>query len=474
MIQKLLTKYGLAFHVVCVCLFPLVYLGQSRLFGFMPLLWLSLVAAELMLLLPSIRRGETLADARQRVLSKLAWDPFLYIGLAVVSVVAVQWLNSGCELVYLSDADLWQLSKPPVPWAPFSVEPRAALTQVSVFSACVLVGVVLRVALSKASVRLLLQVLAGSSGAVALFWVFQACQKVQPYLGLASGLDDSVVGLYFSFWLLLGMGLFIDVLARGQRGSVPLFVLSVGGNLLGMLFFANAPTVMAVTALTVILVVYWLFYLAPYVTKLTQFKLFGVSLLVAAAVVVVLLFLYPHNPVVAKVKAAFPFVDYLNSLSALKSIRAKAAMDIWQEHAWVGVGADGFYHFVGLSVASKDWGLIKTGQEYVYNDGLQFLCEYGVLGAGLLLAALITLLAPVCYRARIAWKYGEKDENDGRIFFLRLSPIVVTGVLATGLCVLESWFASPFRSAGLLLAWTCVMAAMPAFLPAQPHEGVKG
>ena len=149
-------------------------------------------------------------------------------------------------------------------------------------------------------------------------------------------------------------------------------------------------------------------------------------------------------------------------------------MEVWQAHPWVGVGVDGFYHFVGLSVSAKDWGLIKNGQEFVYNDGLQFLCEYGVVGAGLFLAALITLLVPVCYRARIAWKYGAKDENDGRVFVLRLSPIVVTGVLATGVCVIESWFVSPFRSAGLLLAWTCVMASMPAFLPSLPREGVKG
>ncbi|MBV5333363.1 hypothetical protein JZU54_07510, partial [bacterium] len=112
---------------------------------------------------------------------------------------------------------------------------------------------------------------------------------------------------------------------------------------------------------------------------------------------------------------------------------------------------------------------MKADPAYVYNDSLQFLCEFGVLGAGLLLASVITLLVPVCRRARIAWKSGTHDENNGRVYLLRISPIVVTGVLATLVCFVESWIASPFRAHGLLLSWVCVLAVMPAFLPERAH-----
>ena len=110
---------------------------------------------------------------------------------------------------------------------------------------------------------------------------------------------------------------------------------------------------------------------------------------------------------------------------------------------------------------------MKTDPSCVFNDCLQFLCEFGVLGAGLLLAAVITLMVPICYRARIAWEHEAQDENAGRIFLLRISPIVMTGVLATLVCFLESWIANPFRSHSLLLSWVCVMAVLPAFLPAR-------
>ncbi|MDD4016590.1 MAG: hypothetical protein PHV28_01480 [Kiritimatiellae bacterium] len=330
-------------------------------------------------------------------------------------------------------------------------------------------ALILRTALSKASKRLLLQGLAIISGCLAIAYAVTVCFNIRPNDALTSGADVSAMGTFFGFWLIMGMGLFADAMTHFQRRSVLLILLGVAGNLMGMLFFASALAVCVYILLAVFMFFYWMVYLSPHVPKHMQIKLFVVSLLFAVSVGVVLIYLYPKNPVVAKIEAALPASDHWHMLFATKKIRTAAAMEIWQDHPWVGVGSDGFYHVVGLSVKAKDWVLLKTDQAYVYNDCLQFLCEYGVLGAGLFLAMVVTLMAPVCYRARIAWQYGSKDENAGRGFLLRLSPIVVSGVLATGVCFLESWIASPFRSPGVLLAWTCVMAAMPAFLPTLAH-----
>ena len=464
MIQRMLTKYGLAFHVAGVCIFPFWYLGQPRVFGLVPLLWLSVIAAEWMFLLPSVHRSETLADARWRVLRALVWDPFLYIGAALVVMVAAQWLNSGCELIYLPDADIWQLSQPPVAWAPFSVESRAAFTQVAVFTACVTVGVILRTALSKTSKRLLLMALACMSGCVALFWVVQVCLKAQPYFALTSGLEPASLGAFFGFWLLVGMGLFADTVGSRQRGGGLLYLFGFVGNLLGTIFFAS-PLALAVYVLLVVLIFfYWLIYLSFYVSKPVQLKLFLGSCLLAGAVVSAGYFLTSWAPIREKSKAAVTVTESWQALSARNKIRSDTALAVWQEHPWVGVGADGFHHFVGLSVKGQDWKIIKRDQSFVYNDSLQFLCEYGVFGAGLILAVLITLLAPVCYRTRLAWK-SKAGEEHGQPFILRLSPFVITGSLAAVTCFLESLVASPFRSPGLLLSWMCVMASMPAFLP---------
>jgi hypothetical protein len=282
------------------------------------------------------------------------------------------------------------------------------------------------------------------------------------------------MGTLFGFWLLLGMGSFADALARYQRGTAPLYLFGVVGNFIGMLFFSSALTLFVYVILAFLLFIYWIVYLEPHIAKQMQFKLFLLSVTLVASGAFVLIFGFPGNPVVAKIEAALPVTVSWDALAAMKDIRTKTALDIWQGHPWMGVGADGFRHFSGLTVAGKEWGLLKADPSCVYNDCLQFLCEFGVLGSGLLLAAIITLLVPICYRARIVWKNDKQSDNSGRVFLFRLSPIVLTGVLATLVCFLESWIANPFRSYSILLSWTCVLAVLPAFLPERAPTAARG
>ncbi|MDD4622704.1 MAG: O-antigen ligase family protein [Kiritimatiellae bacterium] len=473
MIQKFLTKYGLAAHVLCVCAFPVFFIARPVSDGMLPLLWLSLLVFEFMFMLPSVRGGETLADARCRVLRKLLWDPLFYVGAAVILLAAAQWLNSGCGLVYLTDADVWQMSKPGVSWLPFSVEPTAALSRLSVFVSCWAVALALRDAMSKASKRLLLQIMSLVSGCFAIYAVTLACLKSEPFAGMACGEGMSALGAFCGFWLLVAMGVFADALERARRSAGALFVFGVAGNLAGMLFFANVLTAVVYAALTVILVFYWLIYLAPHVPQHTRLKLFMASLLMFAAAVLSLAYLWPDNPLTHKINTALPIDAHLTDLMATKNVRSQAAVRIWEDYPWTGVGADGFRHFVGLVINPKDWGLIMDNKPYVYNDWLQALCEYGVLGSGLLLAAAVMMAVPVGYRARIAMLFGTGDENDGRVYLLRISPVVFCGVLALLMCLLESFISNPLRAPGCLLSWTCVTASLSAFLPAQGRAAGK-
>ncbi len=465
MVQRLLTKYGLSVHLACICLYPVGVLSQSRVSGLVPLFWLVFVAAEWLLLLPSVKRGETLADARRRVLHAMAWDPFVYIGIALVALLAVQCLNSGLELVYLPDADIWQLSDPPVAWAPSAVERCAAVTQLALFTACVTVGITLRIAVGKAAKRALLQFLARASGAVAVVGVALALQGCEPYAALAAGGGLTSAGTFFGFWLLLGIGLFIEARSRDPHTPRLLFLLAGLGNLLGMLFFASPPMVVVFSVFAAMLLLYGTIYLAPLVPKSVQLKLFACTLFCVGGIAVSLGYLFPQNPVAEKLMGAWPVDAYWDALAARNSVRAEAAVTVWQQHPWAGVGADGFYHYVALAVKQEQWGLVEQDRALALSDGTQFLCEYGVFGAGLLLAAVVALLIPLCYRARLLWQHKGHDAMSDRTFPFRLSPVVTTGVLAVVLCCLESFMASPFRMPALLLSWTCVLAAMPAFLP---------
>jgi hypothetical protein len=465
MMQTVLTKYWLVIHVALILFASWIGLFMPRAASFSSLLWLSLLAGEALCLLPTVRTNENLADARLRVARSVAQDPFFYLGLSVMGIVFIQWLNSGCTLVYLAEADVWQYSLPPVPWAPFSVEAKAASTYVSVFSACVLGGLILRNSVGKEGKRLLLQAAAALSGCLACLLAWLTCRGLGPYSGAAQSSGFCAAGSFFGFWLILGMGGYVDAFARGQRGSGVLFVLAVLGNLLGMLYFSSPSALVLYSGAALLLSVYWLAYLNSAVSKAAQMKLFFVVVAVVASAVVALLFVFPGNPVALKTASFFEFGNYWAALSEMRAIRMTAAFKIWQEHLWVGVGADGFFHFVGTVVEGKEWTLIKHDQAYVYNDCLQFLGEFGVLGASLLGAAVVALIVPICYRARLAWLYGAGSVSAQRIFLLRVSPFVVTGVSATALCFIESWVASPFRSVSLLVSWVFVLATLPSFLP---------
>ena len=463
--QAVLTKYWLAIHVALLLFASWASLFLSRASVFVFLLWMSLMAVEALVLLPTVRKSETLADARLRVGQTIVRDPFFYLGLSVVGIVVVQWLNSGCSLVYLPDGDVWQRKPPAIPWAPFSVEPGDALRYVSIFSASFLGGLILRHSVGKAGKRALLTVASIFSGILACYMVWQACLGRVPYAGLALNPGASAYGSFFGFWLLLGMGAYLETLARGQRVAKAFFVFGFIGNLAGMLFFSSAIELVLYLVVTLLFLVYWLAYVRTFATKAMQVLFFLVVLATVASVVVSVVFMFPGNPVITKLRSLAEFGQAWADMSGARGIRVSAAIKIWKEHLWVGVGANGFFHFVGTAVEGKAWGLIKNDPDFVYNDGLQALCEFGVLGASLLGAGVVTLLVPVCYRMRLVWMQGGGEKKGGTSFLLRLSPFVGAGLCATILCFFESWVSNPFRSPGLLTSWVFVMATLPSFLP---------
>ncbi len=465
--QTVLTKYWLAIHVGLLWFVSWCGVSQPRGLSHRPLLWLALLTLEALILLPSVRKGETLSDARFRTGQAVLRDAFTYLGLAAVGMVFIQWLNSGCSLVYLSDADVWQFSPPPVTWLPFSIEAKAALANVSVLLACVVAGIVLRQGVNRSGKRFLLQAASAVSGAIAVYMVWQASGGDASYAASARDPSACNPGSFFGFWLVMGMGAYVDALSRRQRGTELLFGFAFIGNLAGMLFFASALAIVVYVVTALLLVVYWMLLLGHSHSKPTQLKLFFVTLVVCVSAVLAVVYVFPGNPVAEKVKSLAAWGQHWDAVASDREIRTSAVLKIWKGHPWVGVGTDGFFHHVGTVVEGKDWSVIRRDQAFVRNDSLQFLCEYGALGVGLLLALVAALLVPVCYRLRLAWQEGPGVEFESRWLLLRLSPLVVTGVLATALCFAESWIASPFRSPAVLTSWTFVMAMVPAFLPAK-------
>jgi O-antigen ligase len=116
----------------------------------------------------------------------------------------------------------------------------------------------------------------------------------------------------------------------------------------------------------------------------------------------------------------------------------RSASRIWATEPWFGVGGWGYRHFVPVHAVVEQVAM-GPGDANVHNDALQFLCEFGAVGFGLMLAATIAFAWPLL-----------------RSILRGLTPglaLAGTGLLAV---LFHSLIDLPFRSPGVLYAWLAV------------------
>ncbi len=119
----LASKYGLAFHLaltaaVAMSVVPLLPCAASTI----AVLCLVAVSWEWMLAEPSVRTGETRAEARVRTLSAVAKDPLLWLSVLILAIALIRWINSGMVFEYSVQNQRWTLSGPDWPDAPSGVD----------------------------------------------------------------------------------------------------------------------------------------------------------------------------------------------------------------------------------------------------------------------------------------------------------------------------------------------------------------
>ena len=423
--------------------------------------------AELFVLIPAVHKRENLSDARRRTWKTLSADAFLYFGLAISLYLFVQWLNGGCTPLYDVTAGVWNYSQPDVGWLPYSIEQVDSLRMFNIMTACVVIGLCIRHAAGKRSKRALLQGLSVLSGFFALFAVWQGMAGNQSYLGFMIKPESSNMGSFFGFWLIMGIGSYADSVACRQRFTEIVYVTGILFNFVGMLFFTQLPAMLVFTLAAILLLVYTGLYLSAHVTRPFLIKFYMLTFVIIAGGLFVLFVVLPQSALTDKTGLTADISGSWQALVASKDIRSETALQIWKEHMWFGTGAEGFQHYAGSFLNDKGWSLLKVNKGLVYNDSLQFLCEFGLLGSAIFSALLFTMIVPLFYRAHIAWSKDTKGSDADRRFLLRVSPFFVTGVLAISCCFAESFVSSPYRFPALFVSFFIVMLSIPAFLPSR-------
>ena len=468
MLQKIFTKYWLVTNIGFMVLLTWVVLpGTVEAVTFFPLLWMSLLLCEFFVLLPSVYRGENLSGARLRAVKSLSWDPFLYVGLFVILYLFAQWSNGGCSPEYDVNANVWGYSQPDISWLPFSIDKTDSFRLLNLFVAIVTAGFCLRNAVGKRAKRLLLQWLCGLSGLFAAYAVTYGGLDIAPYNELMFKPESSSMGTLFGFWLVVAIGAYAEAQSSRQKRTELVYLLGIVANFAGLIFFAPLHVVVVFSVISLLLFVYVGVYLSAHVPSHFLVKFFLLTIIAVAAIIALPLFLFPEGAVAAKFGLISDIPAYWSKLAATKSVRFDAAMQIWKTHMWFGSGPNGFEHYLGSVMTDAGWKDIALNKGFVYNDSVQILCEFGLLGSAIIVALIVTLLMPICHRAHIAWVKDTKDVNAGRPYLVRISPFVFTGVVATLCCFAESFFASPFRMPALFMSFFIVMLCMPAFLPSR-------
>jgi len=453
-----------------VVLFGAVSLSifKTEVTGSVYLLWLSLFVVESLVLLPTVFKEESIAEARKRVYRSLEGDAFSYVGLVLIAVIGIQWLNSGCSLVYLPDADVWKYSLPPIEWIPYSVKPLPTLAGLSLVVSVFAGVLVVRNGLGKGGKRFFLDAATIMSGMIAAYAFFQSHAGVEPYTTWASHPGACNPGTFFVFWFLISLGLDLgsSTSSFSSAKTVLWWVFAFAGNLIGFLQFSSATSMVVYSVIGVLLIIYRIAMLVFQHVQVGKRFRFGVGIL--AVLVLVsgsIVFLIPKSPIISKVRE-LQDVSSFEKMTASRLFRTNAALKIWETVPWTGVGVDGFSQYLGTVIADSDWKLMKSDKRLVWNDGFQFLCEWGVIGTGVLGAMIITIVIPLFVRLRKLFGTRNSHRTVWDIF-LMLDAHIVPSVVVLVMLLIEGWFSSPFQSPAVFMSWFCVLAVLPGLLPPQ-------
>jgi hypothetical protein len=469
MIQKFLTKYWLAFHVLA--LFFVMSIGFFRVERQTPsiIFWFSLFAIEALLLLPTVFKTESLVEARRRVLRALEDDAFTYVGLLLVGLVSIQWLNSGCALVYFPDADIWKYGMPRFEWLPYSIESKPALILLSVVVALFSGVLVIRNGLGKGGRRFFLEAASLISGGIAIFTVLKSHTGVLPYSEWALQPAVCNPGAFFAFWFFIALGWdFTGSRSTPSGGFVRTLLwwcFAFVGNLAGLLQFSTGVGVIIFCGVGVVLLLYRGMILRLQSASAEKKFRFVIGILVSVSLVVgTIVFFPPASSIKSKVLKVAEAAHW-SDVASSRQLRVTAALKIWEEAPWTGVGPHGFSYYLGTVIKDVEWKQVKADRRFVCNDALQFLCEWGVIGSGILIALVIIQLTPLFIRLRNLFTRPAGDENSAWDDVLFLDGYCVPSVVALVTLLVYGWFSSLFQHPVTFLSWFFVLALVPGLLP---------
>ena len=130
-----------------------------------------------------------------------------------------------------------------------------------------------------------------------------------------------------------------------------------------------------------------------------------------------------------------------------RELQRNTAFSIWRDYPWFGTGGWGQRHLAAMYCDEKDRSrIVDAGLANTHCDPLQFLSEFGVVGLGCLVFAVIGLAASL---RQVGWRV------------VLQTPLLSLSLFGLAITFCYSCSDLPFRSPAVLCTVAFVLAALP-------------
>ena len=461
-------------HVLLLVLFLTWVHGGTRVDHLQAVPWLTFLILNVLVALPPQRKGETLPEARRRVWDGVLRDTLLYIGLSLTTLLILQWVNRGYTPT--AAAALGLPGNAPTLWLPFSVDPAEALQQLYWFPPVFMAVLAVRHGVTRAGQRRMLLYLVWGGALLSAFgWIQQFSGTHSMYWMtplpahfFATFGYENHAGAFFTLLFAISGGLWFhaamdrDEAPRAKRLLIPVIL-----NLAGAFGSLSRAAMLLCLALLVgggaaCLQAAW-----PRIRIGVRVKAITFAVLVAVLAVGVYCAV-PDGSVRNELASVHVDTFYADTIGA-RFLQYRSAWAMARDYPVFGVGGWGYRQFVQYYVTPDELQQMVSGkgQANVHNDVLQFLAEHGLIGFGLMLAAVGVLLKPILQRSwRLIITPPVVDWDNPYCTPLRRVPAAIYAILlGTMATVIHSLIDLPFRSPAILITWALCLACATAYLP---------
>ena len=467
MIQKFISKYGLATHLALLAAVPLAFapfLSAAALGSV--ILWLTAFAAVWLFTEPSLRRGEHISTSRRRLYREMIADPFFWFALMGVIYAMVRWLNSGMSIAYNAEEAEWAVSPPSVEGLPASAGASGFLF-FAVTLAVVVVALGLRNGVGRAArieFGLAGFMVAGMGGLAAAIC---ACAGVKQFVSasIAGFADEPFWASSFGVWLVVGVAsAAAGEVERWVHARIP-YLIGVVGNVAGLYFFAPSMVAAAWGAFALVVFLIGILFVKRNSTS---------GAMARYAIVVVAGAVVPIFMVMSFMDASFSETKYASlvnlpialpeSYHGMSEALSRISKEMWTSHPWFGVGLGAFPLHVPFIADKAEWALLPVRPEFAPNGYWTILAERGLTGCTVLAVGVGILV--VSYVLRFIGGYRcFKNEDEVGAFVFYVPPVAWIAPVALILFAVEAFLSPIFGASPFLFALTMPLALAASSFP---------